>query len=39
LEKALEHLKINWLDWENFKKQRSNLVETTTREIGKSSLG
>jgi chromosome segregation ATPase len=26
LEKALEHLKNNWLDQENFKKQRSNLV-------------
>jgi hypothetical protein len=32
LEKALEHLKINCLDWENFKKQRSKFSWDKKRE-------
>jgi hypothetical protein len=38
LDKALEHLKINWLAWKNFKSNDVNLVGTKTREMGKTSL-
>jgi hypothetical protein len=30
LDKALKDLKMNWLDWENFKSNDVNLVGTKT---------
>jgi hypothetical protein len=35
LKKALEHLKINWLDWENFKRQRSKFSWNKNERNGK----